>query len=142
MAAASGFFWDESFVAATSASLASAQFSIVTLSTGTTLNGRGPIVLCTSSTQGVTGAMGVLQDNPAAGVAGSVRLAGITKCLATTSAAVTQGAFITCTTGGMGMVADTSGQLVIGKALSGSTGLVSGSLFDLLISGPYPLGLV
>lgn len=142
MAAGSGWFYDESFICSSSASLTGSQFCIVALSTGSVLNGRAPIVICASATQGVPGGIGVLQDTPNVLRAGAVRLAGITKLVATTSAAITQGALITSNALGQGVVADTSGQLVFGRALSGSTGLVAGSLFDLLLTGPYPLGLV
>lgn len=142
MAAASGFFYDESFVCSTSASLASSQFTLVSLSTGSTINGRAPIVLCASATQGVSGLFGVLQDTPNVGRAGDVRILGVSKVVCTTSAGVPQGSLITSNALGQAIVADTSGQLVIGKALSGSTSLAVGALIDVLITGPYPLGLV
>lgn len=137
MAAQSGWFYEESFVAATSASLATSYGAFVAPSTGI-FNGRIGIALCVTSTAGVGAALGVLQDAPLAGRAGAVRLQGIAKLLATTSASITAGQFLTCTTGGMGMPADTVGQLVMARALSGSTGLVVGSLIDALLVGPYP----
>lgn len=142
MAAASGWFYDESFTAATSASLAAVQFTLVAFSTGTTINGRLPMIQCATASQGVAGLFGILQDTPAAGRAGDVRILGISKLVATTSAALTAGALVTSNAVGQGCVADTSGQLVIGRALSGSTALVAGSLVDVLITGPSPLGLV
>ena len=141
MAAASGFFYDESFVAATSASLVANQFCIVALSTVTTINGRAPIILCPNSSSGVNGGFGILQDTPNVGRAGDVRILGISKLVATTSAAITQGALITSTTAGQGCVADTTGQVVFGRALSGSTALGVGSLIDLLITGPTVFAL-
>lgn len=142
MSAASGWFYDESFVAATSASLTASQFCIVALSTVTTVNGRAPIILCPNSSAGVNGGFGILQDTPNVGRAGDVRILGITKLVATTSAAVPQGSLITCTTAGQGCVADTTGQAVFGRALTGSNSVqAAGSLIDLLITGPYSFAL-
>ena len=142
MAAASGWFYDESFICSTSASLVAGQFTIVGFSTGSTIQGRLPIITCVNTSGNVAQGVGVLQDTPAVNRAGSVRLLGITKLVATTSAAVTAGAQVTCNALGQGMVADTSGQTVYGRALSGSTGLVAGSEFDLLLTGPVTLTLL
>lgn len=142
MATQSGFSWDESIACSTAASLATAQFSIVALSTASLSVGNRPsAILCTGTSFGINGAAGILQDTPSGGRAGTVRMAGISKCLATTSAAVALGAPITCTTGGMAMVADTTGQLVIGHCIVASTGLVTGSLCEVRLSGPFPFVL-
>lgn len=139
MATQSGFAYDESCVAATSASLATSQFLAVAITTGALFNGRTPIVLCVSSTNGTNGAVGVLQDTPAAGVVGLVRFDGITKMVASTSAGVYQGALITTNGSGQAMVADATGQLVIGRCVSSATtaAQVAGSLVEVLLRGPF-----
>lgn len=148
MTVQSGFFWDESFICASSASLQSQQFTAVSLSTSLIPSGAGssaslPLVILTASaSQGVNGAVGVLQNDPKVLQAAIVRLLGSTKMVATTSAAVTYGALITSTTAGQAMVADTTGQLIIGRCIVPSTGLVAGSLCEVLIQPMHSLGLV
>lgn len=137
MAAQGGWFYEESFVTASSASLASSFGAFVAPSTGI-FNGRLGIALCVTSTAGIGSALGVLQDAPAAGRAGAVRLQGICKLLATTSGSISAGAFLTCSTAGNAMAADTVGQLVMARALVGSTGLAAGTLIDALLVGPFP----
>lgn len=134
MAVASGWWWDESFICTTSNSLSSSQFAIVN-STGTLTSGLSTVNLCTGTSFGAARAVGILQDTPAVGRAALVRLEGISKCLATTSAAVTYGAPITCTTGGFAMVADTTGQWCIGWCIAASTTLVLGALCEVRLQG-------
>lgn len=138
MAAAGGWFHDVTFLASTSASMATGQFTFVCPSTATVSGGRYSIQLCVSTTNGGgAGGMGILQDAPLAGRAGDVRVAGISKVVATTSASITLGGWLTPNGSGQAMVADTTGQLVLARALSASTGLVAGSLVDALLVGPF-----
>jgi len=144
MAVQSSWIWDESYICSTGTTLANSQFGIVALSTALTTGASGlpTIVICAGVSNGVNGAIGVLQDTPAVGRAGLVRHLGISKVLATTSAAVTFGSLLTCTTGGAAMVADTTGQLVIGRCVSASTTLVSGALAEVLMTGPWVMSLL
>lgn len=152
MTVQSGFFWDETFICSTSAALgphvagaADGLFQAVSLSTGilpASVGGVPPVILTASASQGVNGVIGVLQNDPKVGQAAIVRLLGSTKMMATTSAAVTYGALIASSTAGFAMVADTSGQRVIGVCIAASTGLVLGSLVEVLMF-PRPIaGLV
>lgn len=145
-----GMFWDESCICTTSAALGpypttAGQFCAVSLSTGLTpptVGGVPPVILTASATEGVNGCFGVLQNDPKAGQAAVVRLMGITKMVATTSAAVTYGALITSTTAGQACVADTTGQRVIGVCITPSTGLVAGSLCEVVMMPRPSLQLV
>ncbi len=138
MAAQGGWFHDESFSCATSATLATSMFYIVGLSTGTTINGRLPIILCVSSTNGQAAPFGILQDSPAVGQSAAVRLAGISKVVASTTGACTPGAYITCSTGGTAMVADSTGQLVIGRVIEGyASAQVAGATVVARMFGPF-----
>ena len=144
MSVASGQFYEETFVCTTSVGFAGLQWTLVAFTTSPVpTNGRTAIVPCTSTTNGVNACQGIIQDTPAVGTAGTVRMLGLgtSKVQATTSAAVTVGSPITCTTGGNAMVADTTGQRVIGHCILGSTGLVAGSTIEVLLNGPYPFGL-
>lgn len=136
MAIQSAPIWDESFICTTSNSLASSQFFFVN-STGTLTSGLPTINLCTGTSFGAAAAVGVLQDTPAAGRAGVVRVIGVSKVVATTSASVTYGSPITCSTGGFAMVADTTGQTVYGRCVAASTTLVLGALCEVMLTGPY-----
>ena len=144
MAVQSLWIWDESFISTTSASYATNQFFIVALSTSlaTGASGLPQVILCASATEGVNGAIGVLQDTPKQGQAANVRLLGISKVVATTSAAVTFGSLVTCNAAGYAMVADTTGQQVLGRCIAASTTLVSGAVAEILMTGPYGLQLV
>ena len=143
MAVQSSWIWDESFISTTSASYATNQFFIVTLSTaGTGASGLPQIVLCASATEGVNGAIGVLQDTPKQGQPANVRLLGISKVVATTSAAVTFGSLVTCNAAGFACVADTTGQQVLGRCIAASTTLALGAYAEVLMTGPYGLQLV
>lgn len=136
-----GFWWDETFVCTTSGALGpypttGGQFRAVSLSTGIlppTVGGVPPVLLTASATEGVNGAIGVLQNDPKVGQAAIVRLLGSTKMEATTSAAVTYGALVTVNAIGQACVADTTGQRIIGQCIVASTGLVAGSLVEVLM---------
>lgn len=132
MAVDSGFYWDETFVCSTAATLQSNQYFIVA-STAIT-SGLPGVALCVSSTAGANGFLGVLQNDPDNDPqqAAIVRLAGISKVSATTTASIAINAPVTCTTGGQAMTADTTGQLVFGKALTASTG-ATGTVISALI---------
>jgi len=136
MSVQSGFFWDESFITATSASLATNQFCIVALG-GTVSPSNSPSVsLCLSSTGGTAAGFGILQNDPTAGKAATVRILGISKCVASTSASVAFGDQITSTTGGQACTADSTGQRVLGTAITASTGVL-GTYIEVLMTGPY-----
>jgi hypothetical protein len=129
----SGFAWDETFAAHSSGSLAAYQYFAV-YSTGVATNGLGYVALCITSTNGANRAIGVLQNDPAAGQAADVRLLGITKWA--TSATVSAGALVTCGTDGTALSATTTAHVVLGKALSASVS-TSGELIDVLL---FPMG--
>jgi hypothetical protein len=134
----SGQFYEETFICASSASLASNQYYIVAATTTTTSGGRPGVVLCASSTNGTAGAMGVNQGTPAVSQATPVRMFGMgtSKIVATSTGSVALGAPVCCSTLGTAMTADTTGQTVIGKALSASTG-ASGVQIEVLLNGPF-----
>lgn len=124
----SGWAWDETFTAHSSGSLATSQYFCV-YSTGTCTNSLGYVALCITSTNGTNRAIGVLQNNPAAGQPAEVRLRGVTKMA--TSAVVTAGAQVTCGTDGTALTASTTAHTVLGKALSASAS-TSGEIITVL----------
>lgn len=149
MSVSGGWFAEESFVCSSSASLVAAQYCAVSLTTALGTGGQStgvgtlPIVILTASaTQGINGAIGILQNDPKVTQAAIVRFLGSSKMVATTSAAIVTGNQITSTTAGQAMVADTSGQRVLGIALSGSTTLLAGALIEVLLPAPHSLGLM
>lgn len=147
MSVQSGFFWDETFICASSASLLTAQFTAVSLTTSLVPASGGvqslpSVIASASATEGVNGAVGVLQNDPKVLQGAIVRLLGSTKMVATTSAAVTYGSLVTVNALGQACVADTTGQRVIGQCIQGSTGLVSGSLVEVLMFPRPTLQLV
>jgi len=136
---------DLTFAAATSAgSMSSNQFCIVALS-GSVVNGLPWIILCTGTSFNAAGALGILQDNPAAGRAAIVRPFGggnTSKVQATTSGGISLGAAITCSTAGQAMAADTTGQFILGKAINvPSTSPTVGMVIEVLLNGPFPFVL-
>jgi hypothetical protein len=149
MAVQGGFFWDETFIASASSALGpypttAGQWRAVCLSTGLTpasVGGVPQLQICASATEGVNGAVGILQNDPKVSQAAIVRLLGTSKMEATTSAAVTYGALVTVNAIGQAMVADTSGQRLIGQCISASTGLVSGSLIEVMMF-PRPVNFL
>lgn len=147
MSVQSGFFWDETFICASSASLVAAQFTAVSLTTSLVpaaggVQGLPSVIAAANATQGVNGAIGVLQNDPKVLQGAIVRLLGTTKMVATTSAAVTYGALVTVNGVGQACVADTTGQQIVGRCIQASTGLVAGSLVEVLIAPLHSLGLV
>lgn len=124
MATESTFVWDASFQAA--ADLSSNQFCIVKST------GAGLASLCTGSSMGVAGPLGVLQNAPTSNHAASVRLLGRTKLSA--SAAIAIGDWVTSSTGGQGVTATSTGEKVIGVAVTAST--AAGQLIDIFMFGP------
>lgn len=144
MAVQGGFFWDETFVASATSALGPypatvGMFRAVSLSTGllpASVGGVPQLTITANATEGVNGAVGILQNDPKVGQAAIVRLLGTSKWEASTSAACTYGALLTVNAIGQACVADTSGQRVIGRCISPSTGLVSGSLVEVLMVPP------
>jgi len=126
---ASGFRWDETFVAHSSGSLAAYQYFAV-YSTGTATNGLGYVALCVNATNNASRMLGVLQNDPAASQAAEVRLLGVTKWA--TEAAVTAGVLVTCSTAGTAVTASTTAQVVVGKALTAAVS-TSGEIIDVLL---------
>jgi len=119
----SGFFWEESFLCSTGASLASNQYYIV-MSTGLSTLNQNLVSLCVSATAGVGRAIGVLQNSPSNSPqqTAAVRIEGITKVVATTTGSVAYGDPLTCSTAGTAMTAGTTGQYVFAQSLMASTG--------------------
>jgi hypothetical protein len=124
-----GFAWDISMLAHSSGSLANNQYFFV-YSTGTVTMGNGYVGVCLSSTDGSGRALGVLQNDPAASQAATVRLMGFTKIA--TEAAVTAPCLITCSTAGTAATASSTGNHVLGFALS-SSATTSGEIIDALL---------
>lgn len=149
MSVQSGFFWDETFVASATSALGpypttSGQFRAVSLSTGllpASVGGVPQLTITASATEGVNGAIGVLQNDPKVSQTAIVRLLGSTKMEATTSAAVSYASLVTVNAIGQACVADTSGQRVIGVCIAPSTGLVAGSLCEVLMF-PRPINFL
>lgn len=125
--------WDLGCVAHSSGSLAAYQYFAV-YSTGIYANGQPYVALSITSTNGANRALGVLQNDPAAGEPAEVRLLGVTKWA--TEAAVTAGSLVTCSTAGTALTATTTAHIVMGKALSASA-TTSGEIIDVLL---LPMG--
>lgn len=149
MSVQSGAFFEETFVCSTSASLSAAQYCAVALTTAAGTGGLSGVpgslpvmILCTGASQGSAGAFGILQDNPGVGRTGAVRYLGTSKMVATTSAAILVGSQIAVNATGQAMVADTTGQRVLGICISPSTTLLAGALIEVLMPAPHSLGLV
>jgi len=135
MAVESPYVWDESFKALVDfsttggAGYGNRQFCFVCMSSG-----EGSVALCTGSSGGSGGAIGVLQNAPTSGHAATVRILGKTKIY--TSAAVAIGAHITASTEGAAVTAASTGQYAFGMAVSTST--AAGQLVEVLLTGRYP----
>lgn len=133
------FVWDETFFAG--ADLSSNQFYIVK-STGS--NGANKVAsICTSSTGTANKcAIGVLQNASSSAHAVTVRLMGRTKVIASSSASIAYGDYVTSTTWGVAVACNTSGDRVLGIARSASTAGVSGKVIecDLLGGFNYVIG--
>jgi hypothetical protein len=138
MTAQSGQYYEESFICSSSATLAGSQYCIVSLSTATQSGGRASIALCSGSSIGVNGPVGILQDAPAVGRAGAVRMLGLgtSKVVATSTGATTLGGPATCNASGQAVNAGTTGEIVIGKFIVATTG-VSGNIAEVLLNGPF-----
>ena len=125
----SGWAFDLNFAAHSSGSLAAYQYFLV-YSTGVATNSLPYVALCLNSTNGSGRAIGVMQNDPAAGQAAVVRVAGITKVA--TQATVSALDPICCSTAGTAETATTTGEFVIGMALSASA-TTSGEIIDALL---------
>lgn len=93
-------------------------------------------LLCIGSSGGINGPKGVLQNDPDTGQAAIIRVQGVTKVV--TGEAVAVGNFITSSTAGTAIIADTTGAFFIGVAESASTAagqIISARLIGL--SGPF-----
>lgn len=124
MSISGGFFWDDSF-SANSTGLT--QFYIVR-STGQNLAD-----ICTGSSGGANGPLGILQNDPTVvGEEATVRILGLSKCSA--GGTVSIGDWITSTTAGQALTATTTGQRCIGKANSAST--AAGQIIEVFMFGP------
>lgn len=128
MATESTFVYDESFQAA--ADLSSLQFYIVKST------GLGLVSLCTGSSFGSAGPVGILQNTPSSNQAATVRLLGKSKVVA--GAAIGIGTFVTATTAGTATAGTTAATLCIGRACSAST--AAGQLIEVLMLGQAGFG--
>jgi hypothetical protein len=119
MANQSPFVWDETFYA--NEDLSSSQFFIVK-STG--VSGSNKLAaLCSSSTgTGTACGIGVIQNAPTSTHAVTVRLAGRSIIVASSSSTISYGAYITSSSEGKALTCATSGDHVLGIARSASTG--------------------
>lgn len=147
MAVSNGFFWDETYICSSSASLVSSQFCAVSLSTGLTPASAGPlslptVILAPNSSQGPSGPIGILQNDPKVQQGAIVRHLGTSKMVATTSAAVTYGSLVTVNALGQAIVADTTGQSIVGRCIAASTTLLAGALCEVLMAPRPVFGLV
>lgn len=124
MATESTFVWDESFQAG--ADLSSLQFYIVKSTA------KDTVALCTGSSAGAAGPLGVLQNAPTSVGPAQVRLLGMTKLSA--GGAISVGDFVTATTGGQGLAATAALQKCIGIANSATTTV--GHLIEVRMFGP------
>lgn len=133
MANQSASVWDETFYAAED--LSSKQFYIAA-STG--VSGANKLAgICTSSTgTGLLAAIGILQNTSSSTHAVTVRLLGRSKCVASSSAAISYGAYIASNASGKAMTIATSGDRVLGIARSASTG-ASGQLIEVDLLGGF-----
>lgn len=128
MAAESAFFLDISAKAAADYST-TGQYRFVAQSSGDLIS------LCvTGSTMGSAGPFGILQNDPSSNQAATVRVFGLSKCVA--SEGIAAGALITVDAVGQARNALSTGTFVIGRALSTAT--TSGNIFEVFVQ---PLGM-
>jgi hypothetical protein len=128
-----GLVWDETFICHTSSGIN--KYCVVT-STGAGDGGYLYIGMCLSATAGANGPIGILQDDLDASEPGRVRIMGISK--AATVAVVAANAVVTCSTDATAVSAATSGQKIIGRALTASA-TTSGEIIEVML---YPGGMI
>lgn len=125
MAAEGGHVIDLSFEA--SGDLSSNQFYAVKSSAADV------VALCVGASGGTGRAVGILQNDPTSGVAGTVRVLGLSKWVC--GEAVAYNDALISSTGGTALVANTTGEYVIGFARSATT--AAGQILEAFINPGY-----
>lgn len=98
------------------------------------LSGADAATMCVSyTTGGSAGAFGILQNAPSSGRAATVRILGMSKCVA--DAAISAGALISCSTQGRAVTAASTGYHIVGRANTAST--AAGQIIEVFL---LPLG--